>query len=510
MKASDTFTGTVEVTAANSLNQWQGALFTVTRDITAPVVSVSTPARVTTGTIPVLWSATDALAGPSGVYTVSVMTDTGPLQLWLSSVTSTTANFTGELGHTYTFVVTATDNVSNAGQSSATTYAVQATKYYYIGSSRVAMRRSTSTGSEVTYLHTDHLGTVSIATDASGQVLARTLNMPYGSVRWSSGVMPTDWGYTGQKEAIGTGLVYLHARYYASWPGRFVSADTVVPEPGNPQALNRFAYVRNNPIRRIDPSGHVDCSKLGVQEDVRACGAAKARPFESGRFLYSQRYGWFDQAHFPAGNQVGTIRDVLNAIDSGGDVVKIEGGIRGGFFYRRSYSISGAAEDPIGVALGIYMDWSVAFEGWEGDFPFYVLSTSSFSMEDLPSHYLGFVAAARGFDSNNMAPFFAYYADVLGPIEPTTEGPPQAAMPNLCGGLGCNVWYGPIAQALKNHEFTPKVQGTNGQRVNVQWPSELTISPVSSAPNTWQFMGEEHNRLDPLQYARFLLSLIRP
>jgi len=255
LKASDTFTGTVEVTAANSLNQWQGALFTVTRDITAPVVSVSTPARVTTGTIPVLWSATDALAGPSGVYTVSVMTDTGPLQLWLSSVTSTTANFTGELGHTYTFVVTATDNVSNAGQSSATTYAVQATKYYYLGSARVAMRRSTATGSEVTYLHTDHLGTVSIATSGGGQVLARTLNMPYGGVRWSSGGMPTDYGFTGMKEPIGTGLVYLHARYYAPYLNRWIQPDTIVPDPSNPQSLNRYSYVLNNPVKYTDPTG---------------------------------------------------------------------------------------------------------------------------------------------------------------------------------------------------------------------------------------------------------------
>ncbi len=257
----DTFSGTVEVTAANALNQARGAWFTVTVDTVAPVVSVSAPSHVTTGTIPVTWSAADGLAGPTGVYTVSVMTDTGPLQLWLGSVTSTTANFTGELGHTYTFVISATDRVSNTGQVTTTTYAVQATKYYYIGSSRVAMRRTNSVSSTVTYLHTDHLGTVSIATNASAQVLARTLNMPYGSARWSSGAMPTDYGFTGQKEPIGTGLVYLHARYYASFAGRFVSADTIVPKPGNPQTLNRLAYTQNNPLKYNDPTGHdVDCS----------------------------------------------------------------------------------------------------------------------------------------------------------------------------------------------------------------------------------------------------------
>ncbi len=38
--------------------------------------------------------------------------------------------------------------------------------------------------------------------------------------------------------------------------GRFVQADTLVPEPGNPQALNRYAYTRNSPLRYADPSGH--------------------------------------------------------------------------------------------------------------------------------------------------------------------------------------------------------------------------------------------------------------
>jgi len=38
--------------------------------------------------------------------------------------------------------------------------------------------------------------------------------------------------------------------------GRFLSADTIVPSPGNPQSLNRYAYVNNNPVKYIDPSGH--------------------------------------------------------------------------------------------------------------------------------------------------------------------------------------------------------------------------------------------------------------
>lgn len=47
-----------------------------------------------------------------------------------------------------------------------------------------------------------------------------------------------------------------NARYYMPEIGRFVSADTIVPEPENPQSYNRYVYVRNNPMNFMDPSGH--------------------------------------------------------------------------------------------------------------------------------------------------------------------------------------------------------------------------------------------------------------
>ncbi len=49
----------------------------------------------------------------------------------------------------------------------------------------------------------------------------------------------------------------MRARYYHPRLGRFVSADTIVPAPQNPQALNRFAYVLGNPLRYTDPTGHL-------------------------------------------------------------------------------------------------------------------------------------------------------------------------------------------------------------------------------------------------------------
>jgi len=66
-------------------------------------------------------------------------------------------------------------------------------------------------------------------------------------------------GFTGQRRDSGSGLLYYGARWYDPVSGRFISADTIVPQPGNPQSLNRYSYAANNPLRFVDPSGHREC-----------------------------------------------------------------------------------------------------------------------------------------------------------------------------------------------------------------------------------------------------------
>lgn len=56
----------------------------------------------------------------------------------------------------------------------------------------------------------------------------------------------------------------MNARYYVPYLNRFISADTIVPDPTNPQSLNRYSYALNNPIRYSDPSGH-----CAVDEEFR-------------------------------------------------------------------------------------------------------------------------------------------------------------------------------------------------------------------------------------------------
>jgi RHS repeat-associated protein len=127
------------------------------------------------------------------------------------------------------------------------------TKYYYLGGKRVALR----TAAGVTYLHGDHLGSASLTT---GAVSAAARYYPYGGDRWTSGSMPTDFRFTGQRQESGFGLYDYNARYYDPLIGRFVSPDTIIPSYNNPQSLNRYSYVYNNPIKYSDPTGHCPCA----------------------------------------------------------------------------------------------------------------------------------------------------------------------------------------------------------------------------------------------------------
>jgi RHS repeat-associated protein len=107
---------------------------------------------------------------------------------------------------------------------------------------------------------TDHLGGVNTTLRADGTEEADLRYDPWGKQRWSQGTTPTGYRYTGQRDDDKLGLYDYNARYYDANIGRFISADTIIPQPNNPQSFNRYTYVLNNPLGYIDPTGHRECS----------------------------------------------------------------------------------------------------------------------------------------------------------------------------------------------------------------------------------------------------------
>jgi RHS repeat-associated protein len=127
---------------------------------------------------------------------------------------------------------------------------VISTSYYYALGRPVAMRQ----GEVLSYLHGDHLGSTSVVSDESGQEVGRASYDPFGEVYTATGTLATDRRFTGQR-LDETGLYYYGARYYDPVTGRFVQPDILIPDLSLPQDLNRYTYVRNNPLFYVDNDG---------------------------------------------------------------------------------------------------------------------------------------------------------------------------------------------------------------------------------------------------------------
>jgi len=98
---------------------------------------------------------------------------------------------------------------------------------------------------------------VTDVTSATGTSLAWTEYSPFGTIRASGATSqaPTNpFGFSGEYRDAVTGLYHLRARQYDPTIGRFLSTDPVGPAIGQPY-VGAYVYVRNNPLRWVDPSG---------------------------------------------------------------------------------------------------------------------------------------------------------------------------------------------------------------------------------------------------------------
>ena len=108
------------------------------------------------------------------------------------------------------------------------------------------------------YLHYDSLGSVDTITNQQGSVVERMAYKPFGEQidLTKLGKSITNRGYTGHEHIKGTDFIHMNARLYDPTIGRFLSADTVIQAPYDSQSYNRYSYVRNNPLKYTDPTGH--------------------------------------------------------------------------------------------------------------------------------------------------------------------------------------------------------------------------------------------------------------
>jgi RHS repeat-associated protein len=136
-----------------------------------------------------------------------------------------------------------------AGPSSPTT------EYIYAGEKALA---SISAGTTI-YYQGDQLSN-RLLTDSNGNVLGQRGNYPFGE-QWYASSTTTKWQFTSYERDPESTNDYALARYDVNHLGRFLSADPfglAVANVSDPQTLNLYTYVRNNPIGLIDPTGTID------------------------------------------------------------------------------------------------------------------------------------------------------------------------------------------------------------------------------------------------------------
>jgi RHS repeat-associated protein/uncharacterized repeat protein (TIGR01451 family) len=127
------------------------------------------------------------------------------------------------------------------------------TKHYYAAGQRLATR----VHGTLYYILGDHLGSTTLVVDENGDEVGYVVYDPYGEVLTST--LPadvTDRLFTGQRWQSTIGLYDYRARFYDPSIGQFTQPDSLVAEPGNPIAWNRYAYVYNAPVHYTDSSGH--------------------------------------------------------------------------------------------------------------------------------------------------------------------------------------------------------------------------------------------------------------
>ena len=130
------------------------------------------------------------------------------------------------------------------------------------------------------FLTADQLGSTRLVTDQSANLIAFHDYLPFGEEinngvdgrtgPWGAGADTINQKFTGKERDSESGLDYFGARFYGSALGRFTSPDPLGGHYEDPQTLNKYAYVRNNPLTLTDPTG-LDIWLKGCGKDRSTC-----------------------------------------------------------------------------------------------------------------------------------------------------------------------------------------------------------------------------------------------
>jgi len=239
----------------------------------------------------------------------------------------------------------------------------------FAGNTRVASIRSD--GYEQ-YYHSDHLGSATVITDASGNQQETIQYFPFGTYRQQAtngSFPPANYTFTDQEYDDDTGLYNYKSRLYDPVLGRFLSADSIIPDPGNLQSYNRYSYCQNNPVIYTDPSGHFSLGGLlksfitglvaaAVFCVVGAAIVASGGTAAPGFFAAFSSLGSLTAGQMAlAGAVAGAVGGGMGAALNGGNILQgaligaAIGGASGGFV--GSFPLAGISRTVAGIGLAV-------------------------------------------------------------------------------------------------------------------------------------------------------------
>ena len=156
-------------------------------------------------------------------------------------------------------------------------------EYIYAGGQRVAA----VAGGTTTFNYNDQLST-RVNADSTGTITRTYGHYPFGETWYETGT-PNKWKFTTYERDADSegGLDNANARFDSTRIGRFMSLDPLSGRSGDPQSLNHYSYVANDPVNLRDPSGRTIIGG-GVPGLATVClvdSIGNCHPFGSGMCL---------------------------------------------------------------------------------------------------------------------------------------------------------------------------------------------------------------------------------
>jgi len=323
------------------------------------------------------------------------------------------------------------------------------------------------------YFHTDALGSITSITNDSGTVVERRSYDPLGKIRAmnygtnnnsiANTTIQTTKAFTGHEQiAELSGLIHMNARVYDSDIGRFLSADTLIQDPHDSQSYNRYSYVRNNPLKYSDPTGHSWFSKTWdkIGTYVIAVVVAVVAVYTGGLALSAMGYG-----SVGAAINAGAYGAIAVSGAVGGFAAGVTGGLLGGANLGDSIAMGmqGAAYGAIGAVTAGYIG-GIA-QGFQGGkvirAALHGITRAAISKAQGSTWHAGFWS---GFASSALAPL----AQGAG----TTEA--KVAMSAIVGGTASELGGGKFANGAVTGAFVMMYNELgHSYKTNVPTPAEI-------------------------------------